>query len=101
MLALAPLAAVAILATVALGATFLKEGLARASAPKGKKKAAVEGELVDVDWLGEWVVKVFKEHNQFSVDVLRGGEFIIHKTGFGTPEAAMAWGRKYAEDRGA
>lgn len=99
LIAVAPIVALAIIATVALGATMLKEGISRASGAKGKP-SPVEGELVEVDWLSDsWVVKVFKEHKQFSVDVLHNGEFIVHKTGFGSIGQAMAWGRKYVEDR--
>lgn len=101
MLALAPIVALFIVSTVAFGAVLAKEALDRATAPKGKKKAGKPGEVIDIEFLGDWVIKVFREHKQYSVDVLYAGEFQAHKGGFGSIETARGWGVTYAKDRGA
>ncbi len=100
-LALAPIVALFVLATVTFGAVIAKEALDRYTAPKGKKTTGKAGEIVDIKFLGDWVIKVFVEHRQYSVDVLYTGELQIHKGGFGTIEMARGWGVTYAKERGA
>lgn len=105
LLAIAPLGVLFVLAAGTFGAMMFTEYLDRrvASKTKGKAKGAEEGDIVSSQFVdgSDWVVKVYKTHGQFEVQVIYLGEFQTRKTGFGTPELAEGWGVSYAKQHGA
>lgn len=102
MLAIAPLVGLFLLSTATVAVLLVKDVLERKTAPKGLSKTPKEGEVVKFVAIGDdWAAKVFREHRQFSVDVIHLGEFQVHRGGFGTIDAAEGFGVQYAKDHGA
>lgn len=102
LLGIAPLVGLFLVSAAAFGGLLVKDYLDEKYSPKKLSRRPKEGQVVQFLYLGKnWAVKVYFENNQYSVDVLHGGEFQVHKGGFGTMEQAGGWGTQYAKERGA